>query len=116
MRNIITADIPEAARMLKRIGVKETLLEVVQKITAEEKGGGTVDQTEGGVEVLWALFDMATENNAVTEFYTFLARLFEVTPQEMENMKLVPLMDGLEQLYAENDLSRFFGFVRKLMK
>lgn len=113
MRKLITADIPEAASVLKRIGVKAKLLDTIQRLDA---AGSGADQISGGFELIWQLFDLATEAKAMQELYAFLARPFECSAAEVETMELTDLMDRLERLYTENNLSRFFGAVRLLMR
>lgn len=106
MRKLNVSDAFELSRTVKALGVKEN-------IKAAAKAD---DQWEGGFEVIWSLFDLATEKNAEKEIYKFLARPFEMKPEDVESMDLTELIEKLELLMQENDLKRFFANLQRLMK
>lgn len=110
MRKLVTADIMSACRCLKNIGIKEE----IKKIAAE---ADTLQSAfDKGFELLWNIFDAATEKNAENYIYEFLAGPFEKTPDEIKNMEIAELFADLKQLAQENDLGGFFHSVGALMK
>lgn len=107
MRKLKTRDIPAACRCIKRLGVKDELLEVAQNADSVK------DAWSRGFEFIWRIFDLATEREGETEIYTFLAGPFELTPEEVGDMDMADLIAALKQLAAENDLKSFFDSVAK---
>lgn len=110
MRKLKTTDIPAFCRCLKNIGIKEE----IRKIT--QTANNAKDAWNLGFELFWNIFDLATEKEAEKHLYEFLAGLFEVTPEAMEDMPIDELFAGLKQLAAENNLVGFFKSAGALMK
>lgn len=110
MRKLKTADIPVLCRSLKRLGVKEQIR------TIAEEADNVKDVWSKGFDLLWGLFDTATERNGETAIYEFLAGPFEMTPEEVENLDLEVLISNLQQLAAENNLTVFFKSAAKLTR
>ena len=110
MRKLKTSDIPALCRTLKHLGVKEKVRDIAQE-TSNVK-----DAWEKGFDLVWNIFDLATEVSGEKHLYEFLAGPFEMTPDEVESLELDVLFANLQQLAAENNLATFFKFVAKSMK
>lgn len=110
MRKLKTSDIPVLCRCMKKLGVKEQF----KAIAAEANSAR--DVWERGFDLIWGLFDAATEKEGEGAIYEFLAGPFEMKPNEVRDLGLDELLANLQQLAAENNLSTFFKFAAKSMK
>ena len=110
MRKLKTTDIPAFCRCLKNIGIKDE----IQKIAKE--ANNAKDIWDKGFDLVWSIFDIATEKKGEKHLYEFLAGVFEVTPKELEDMALAEFLGGLKQIAEENDLVSFFKSAEVLMK
>lgn len=110
MRKLKTTDIPVLCRCLKKLGMKE------QFKTIAKAADNLKEAWDKGFDLLWGLFDAATEGTGETVIYEFLAGPFEMTPDAVKDLDLDVLVDSLQQLAAENNLARFFKFAAKSMK
>lgn len=110
MRKLKTSDIPALCRCLKRMGVKEQIKEIAQEADQVK------DVWNRGFDLLWNLFDVATEQTGENSIYEFLAGPFEMTPEEVSDLDLDVLMENLKQLVRENNLVTFFKFAAVSMK
>lgn len=110
MRKMKASDIPALCRCLKNIGIKDE----IQKIAKE--ANNAKDAWNKGFDLVWAIFDVATEKKGEKHLYEFLAGIFEVTPKELEDMELAEFLSGLKQIAVENDLVSFFESAEALMK
>lgn len=102
MRKLKTADIPAFCRCVKRLGLKDQIRAIAQQ------SDNMKDAWDQGFDLLWNLFDIATEKEGEGEIYKFLAGPFEMTPAEVADLDLAALMENLQQLAAENNLTAFF--------
>lgn len=110
MRKLKTRDILSACRCLKALGVKAEVREIAQK------SEGAQDAWNMGFELLWNVFDRATETEGERYLYEFLAGPFEMTAAEVADLEISALIDLLRQLAKENDLTRFFRAAGASMK
>lgn len=110
MRKLKTADIPALSRCLKKLGLKDQFRELALK------SGESSDRWADGFELVWNLFDKATETSGELTIYEFLAGPFEMTPEEVADLDLDVLIENLKQLVADNNLGRFFDIAARLMK
>ena len=110
MRKLKTSDIPVLCRCLKKLGLKEQ----IQAIAKESDN--VKDVWDRGFDLIWGLFDAATEESGESALYEFLAGPFEMTPAELADLDLGKLLDGLQQIAKENNLLVFFKSAAKLMK
>lgn len=110
MRKLKTSDIPAFCRCLKQIGIKDKIQEIARDST------NTEDAFKRGFDLLWSIFDLATESAGEQHLYEFLAGPFEMTAQEVADLEISTLLDNLKQLAAENDLTGFFKYAGRLMK
>jgi len=110
MRKLETGDVFALCRCLKKLGVKEKFQEVAKEANTAE------DIWDRGFDLVWELFDVATETTGETELCTFLARPFEMTPEEVAHLPVDELISKLKQLAEENNLLTFFKYAARLMK
>jgi hypothetical protein len=110
MRKLRTSDIPSLCRSIKKLGLKERF-----KNLAQEANNAT-DVWDRGFDIIWDLFDAATETEGEVAIYEFLAGPFEMTPDEVRDLDLDVLISNMKQLAAENNLGVFFKSAAKLMK
>lgn len=110
MRKLKTRDIPAFCRCLKKLGIKEKVEEIARQSDTAK------DAWSKGFDLLWDVFDMATESEGERYLYAFLAGPFEMTAEEVADMELPELFACVRQLAAENDLAGFFKSAGALMK
>ena len=110
MRKLKTSDIPSFCRCLKKLGVRE-------QFRAVAEASDTVREAwEKGFDLIWGIFDAATEQGGENALYDFLAGPFEMTSQEVANLDLGELFAGLQQLIEDENIVTFFKFAAQLMK
>ena len=110
MRKLETSDVFAACRCLKAIGAKEKIKETAQKADR------VTDVWGNGFDLLWDIFDAATEADGEDAIYRFLAGPLEMTSDEVRHMPVALLFDNVKALAEENDLLRFFKSAAGLMK
>ena len=110
MRKLKTSDIPVLCRCLKKLGAKEQFRTIAQEADSMK------DAWDRGFDLIWGLFDAATEETGESTIYKFLAGPFEMTPKEVKDLDLGTLFSNLKQLAEESNLETFFKFAAKSMK
>jgi hypothetical protein len=110
MRKLKTSDIPAFCRCLKNIGIKDE----IKAIAADSSSAA--DAWDNGFQLIWNIFDLATEKAGEQHLYEFLAGPFETKPEDLADMDLDVFFAGCKQLADENNLSGFFKSAAKLMK
>lgn len=110
MRKLKTSDVPVLCRSLKKMGVKDQFKAVAREADSAK------DVWDRGFDLIWGLFDAATEQSGESTLYEFLAGPFEMTPAEVADLDLDKLLENLQQMAAENNLLVFFKSAARLMK
>lgn len=110
MRKLKTSDIPSFCRCLKKLGFKDK----IQAIAKDAENAR--DVWDRGFDLIWGIFDLATEAEGETSLYEFLAGPFEMSAQEVADLDIEILFNNLQQLAEENNLIGFFKSAAKLMK
>lgn len=110
MRKLRTADALTFCRCIKRIGLKEQLRNIAMNADSAK------DVWDQGFDIIWTMFDAATEKDGEAAIYEFLAGPFEMTPKQVSELELETLVANLKQLAAENNLSGFFKTAAGSMK
>lgn len=110
MRKLKTSDIPVFCRCLKKLGLKEQF-QAVAKDADDAK-----DIWDKGFDLVWSVFDAATEKAGESAIYEVLAGPFEMSAEEVADLEFETLFSNLKQLAAENNLTAFFKSAAKLMK
>ena len=109
MRNLKTRDLPAFCRAVKKIGLKEQFRKIAMEADTVK------DIPVLGIDFVWELFDAATEQDGENALYDFLSGPFEMTAEEVADLDLDKLFDGLRQLVADSNLLGFFKSAAKLM-
>lgn len=109
MRKLKTTDIPSLCRTVKKLGLREKF----QAIAREANTGR--DVVDRGFDLVWDLFDAATEVNGEMAIYEFLAGPFEMAPEEVRDLDLDILFSNFQQMAVENNLTVFFKSAARLM-
>lgn len=110
MRKLETADVFAAARLMKKLGLKEKFR------TIAESSDTAKDVFAKGYDLIWDLFDAATEQKSEVEIYAFLAGPLEMAPEEVQHLHLDKLLESLQQMAVENNLVGFFKSAARLMR
>ena len=110
MRKLKTSDIPSFCRCLKKLGVKDQFKAIASEAESAR------DAWARGFDLIWGIFDAATEQSGETALYDFLAGPFEVSSQEVADMDLGDLFAGIQKLMEDENLVTFFKFAAQLMK
>lgn len=110
MRKLKTCDIPVLCRCVKKMGMREQIRAIaLESDTAK-------DVWDRGFDLVWSLFDAATEQTGENCIYEFLAGPFEMTPDEVRNLDLDVMVANLQTMVSENNLGVFFSLAAKSMK
>lgn len=110
MRKLKTTDVFSFCRALKKLGIKEKFKNMAQEADS------AADVWDRGFNLIWELFDTATEAKSEQPIYEFLAGPFEMSAKEVRDLDLDQLLPMLQQLAAENNLVGFFKSAAGLMK
>ena len=110
MRKLVTRDILSFCRCLKALGAREKLQAMAKK------ADNASDLWDTGFDLVWDLFDAATEREGEAAIYQFLAGPFELEPEQVAGLPFPELAAMLKQLAEENDLAGFFKSAGALMK
>lgn len=110
MRKLETADVFAACRLMKKLGLKDKFK------TIAEEADSVRDVFDKGYDLIWSIFDEATEQHSEMEIYTFLAGPLEMTPEEVKHLHLDVLLDSLKTMAVENNLVGFFKSAARLMR
>lgn len=102
MRKLKSSDLFAFARCIKNIGIKEE----IQKVAKESNTVG--DIWEKGFDLIYSLFEKAIEKKSEGFIYEFLSGPFEMTSEEVENMDLLEMMEGVSQLADFKTWKAFF--------
>ena len=105
MRKLQTTDIFAAGRMLSRIGIKESVREVVMK--AEESKTKKI-RTEMGFDLMFMILEKVVQENAENEIYQFIAGIFECDPEEIRVMDPFVLFEKLNEVADFQKWKNFF--------
>lgn len=110
MRKLKTKDIPVFCRCVKKLGIKETIQ------TIAKESDSMKDIWDKGFDLIWNLFDTATEQAGEMYIYEFLAGPFEMSPEEVSDLDMDILLENIQQLLSENNLIAFFKFAAASLK
>lgn len=110
MRKLKTSDIPVFCRCVKKLGLKDE----IQKIARDSDSAK--DVWAKGFDLIWNLFDIATEQAGEMCIYEFLAGPFEMTAEEVRDLDMDVLIENIQHLIRENNLVAFFKFAAVSLK
>ena len=110
MRKLKTSDIPVFCRCVKKLGIKDTIQ------TIAKESDSMRDIWDKGFDLIWNLFDTATEAAGENCIYEFLAGPFEMTAEEVRDLDMDILLENIQQMVRENNLVAFFKFAAVSLK
>lgn len=110
MRKLKTKDVPAFCRCLKRMGAKDKFKEIAMEANTLK------DVESRGFDLVWDLFDLATEQVGEVYIYEFLAGPFEMSVEEVSDLDLDVLFENIKHMIHENNLVAFFKFAAAWMK
>lgn len=109
MRELKTKDIFAFCRVVKVIGIKEELKNVCMKANNMQ------DIYESGFEIMYGLFDKATEEKAEKALYDFFAGIFEEPAEDLAESDPVEFIEKLMQAAEPEKWKAFFSQVASLI-
>lgn len=107
MRKLNAGDLFKAARMIKRMGIKEDLKNFSENLDKDATQEGV------GFDLLMLIMEKATDEGTEKLIYEFLAGPFMKTPDEVENMDLFEMV---ETLFKVADVEKWKGFFQKALR
>ena len=113
MRNLQTKDLFSAIRVLNKIGVREEIKDVAKRADESKNQKTKIDM---GFDLLFGILEKATQKQAETEIYNFIADIFECGADEVSTMNPVELFSKLEEAACFEEWKSFFKHVAALMK
>lgn len=105
MRKLVTADVFALSRVVKTLGVRDTIRRYLQQV---QNGANPEDVS---FDVILEIFEAAGTNNAEQAVYDMLAQIYEVKSEDVARMPINEQIQRLKQLAEENDLKSFFTLV-----
>lgn len=105
MRRLKTSDIFSFARVVKASGIREDLVNYLQKLSAAEE----LDAERVGINTILMIIEALCEKKAENAIYEAIGPVLEKTTAEVQDMPPAELIACLKQLGEENDLKDFFG-------
>lgn len=108
MRNLNLGDAFQLARIIKKLKIKDELKDITSNITEES------NKMEIGMDLMYAIFDKATEKQTEQEIYKFLSRPFEVKPEEVEKMGLFEVVENFSKVANLEEWKAFLKQAAKL--
>lgn len=102
MRKLQAKDLFEFSRLVKQIGIKEELKSVCMNSNTMQ------DVYESGFEILYGIFDKATEQQAEKKLFEFFSKVFEMPMEEVEEMDPVEFINAILQVANVEKWKSFF--------
>lgn len=109
MRKLITQDVFNALRAIKKANLREELKPILKLA-----GSGNLNIEDVGLEGMLSVIEIFSEKKSEKAIYEVLSGPFEKTVEEIENMNLIDLAENLEAIVGENDIKRFFTLLAGL--
>lgn len=107
MRKLNTGDLFKAARMIKKMGIKEDLEKFAEKLDEN------ATQEGAGVDLIMLILEKATENETERLIYEFLSGPFETKAEDVEKMDLFEMV---ETLFTVADVEKWKGLFQKALR
>ena len=106
MRNLITKDVFSAMRLIKALDLKEEIKAISTKQESQESLG---------FELLFTIFEKASEINAEKKLYEFLSGPLEMKASEIEKMDLLEMVELVTKSIDIENWKSFFTSVSTLI-
>ncbi len=102
MRKLETRDIFSFIRLIKEVNLKEEFKKIASMST-------NATAEEVGFDMLFIIFDKLAEENSEQKLYEFLSGPFEMEAEEVAQLELFDLLEGLQ---ACADWSKWKAFLK----
>lgn len=114
MRKLNGGDVFAALRLMRAMDLAEPIKEIGKQLGKVET---QADKTAAGIQFLGVLLENATDPKTEELIWNFLAGPFEKkNGAEAKAMEINELSDAVGELMQENDLTGFFGKVKRLIR
>jgi len=110
MRKLQLQDAFKVSRLIKKTGVKDTLVNAFKE---GKKEGAS--QEDIGVDTLFEVLEAVSEEKNEAAIYEFMAGIAETDPEKVKCMSFEELKGFFRELAKENDLEGFLKLVKKSM-
>ena len=123
LRKLNTGDIFRAARMVKRLGIKEDLKKLLSKFSNSDSSELPQDSSihvvradyekkeknkmEIGIDFIFSLLEILTNEKAEHELYQFISGPLGITDQQVEELEIESLADALLKI-ADIEYWKYF--------
>lgn len=107
MRKLRLSDTLQGIRIIRKLGLKDTVERVANDAVAKGK-----TQRMAGIDLIWSILEVLAGTEGEKEVYQFLSGPLEVTPEEVEQMDLVDLAEKLSEVASVSEWRDFFTRLR----
>lgn len=117
MRNLNGHDVFQALKVLKKIGVKDELIELATYMNNVADGKAAVTkegQEKVGARLIFGLLANAGDEDAEKAVFAFLAGPLEEKPDDLAKMDLLDLVEMVDKYVQSIDRERWAAFFRSL--
>ena len=111
MRNLNGHDVFMALRVLKKVGVKDELLNLAQWM----RDGREESQEKVGARLVFSVLANAGDEEAEKAFFDLLAGPLEKPAKNLAEMDLLDLADEIDSFVKSVDKERWKSFFRSLL-
>lgn len=118
LRKLNTGDIFSAARMVKRLGIKEELKTLVadfsgQDASEDKENSPERSKTEVGIDICFSILEIFTNENAELELYQFLSAPLGISAYEVGCLELERIAEALMKIA---DIERWKDFLSRVAR
>ena len=106
MRDLNAHDVFAALKVIKKIGVKDELIELATYMNS----GQEKNQEQVGAKLVLSVLANAGDEEAERAFFSFLAGPLESTPEELAKTPLLELGTRITEYIKSQDQERWSGF------
>ena len=103
MRKLRLSDTLQGIRIMKKLGLKDTIERVANEAVEQGK-----TQRMAGIDLIWSVLEVLAGTEGEKEIYQFLSGPLEMDPEEVERMDLPELMEKLTEVACVEEWRDFF--------
>ena len=117
LRKLNTGDIFRAARMVKRLGIKEDLKKLLSKFSNSDSSKLPQDSSDDekieknkmeiGIDFIFSVFEILTNEKSEHELYQFISGPLGITDQQVEELEVESLAEALLKI-ADIEYWKYF--------
>jgi hypothetical protein len=114
MRKLMATDIFAFCRVVNAIGIKDEVKKIAMKANSVKDIAD--NQEELGFELLFTVFEKATQKKSENELFNFFAGIFEMPVEEVKELDPVDFIDKVLESAEIDKWKAFFSRVASLMR